>query len=75
MGKKIIDEFTALPVSRERKRQLRKRKKGRCIVPGCWEPPVSAERCVKHRVELAMADHVKRNCGEPYKSKWLKLAG
>jgi hypothetical protein len=42
MGKKIIDEFTGLPLSRQRAWQLRKKKEGRC--PECGTKyPVHAE--------------------------------
>lgn len=47
--KKIQDEFTDLPISRQRKYKLRMEKSGRCTE--CGEPAVSGGRCVKHLVE------------------------
>ena len=42
----IHDEFTNLPVSRQRKYQLRKQRDGLCTE--CGEPAASGSRCVKH---------------------------
>ena len=43
--RKIIDEFTDLPVSRERKRQLRNHKRGLCK---CGSPQYGlARKCLK----------------------------
>ena len=49
--RKIVDEFTDLPVSRERKRQLRALKKGLCCIAGCEEPLATKVHCLKHAVE------------------------
>jgi hypothetical protein len=49
MRKPIQDEFTDLPLSRQRKYQLRKRRDKRCTI--CGAPAVQAARCVKHLVE------------------------
>ena len=49
MGKKIIDEFTDLPVSNVRKWQLRQRKLGVCRV--CREPADRAGLCATHHEE------------------------
>ena len=47
-GRKIIDEFTDLPVSHQRKSQLRNRKRGLC--ENCGKPPnVENARCFRHR--------------------------
>ena len=43
----IRDEFTSLPVSRQRKYQLRKHRQGRCIV--CGADAVTANHCQVHR--------------------------
>jgi len=42
------DEFTSLPLSRQRKYQLRKAKEKRCII--CGEPPVTATLCERHMI-------------------------
>jgi hypothetical protein len=44
----IKDEFTDLPISRQRKYQLRMEKAGRCTE--CGEPAESGGRCLKHLV-------------------------
>jgi hypothetical protein len=48
MKKPIRDEFTDLPVSRQRKYQLRMQRDGRCAI--CGEPAVRGARCLKHLV-------------------------
>jgi hypothetical protein len=51
--KKIYDEFTDLPISREHKRQLRQRARGLCTVGGChrkvWR--YGAWWCKTHLIE------------------------
>jgi predicted nucleic acid-binding Zn ribbon protein len=44
----IQDEFANLPVSRQRKYQLRKAKERRCVI--CGDPAVTATLCVRHMV-------------------------
>jgi hypothetical protein len=46
--KKIIDEFTDLPISRQQKWQLRRAKEGRCVI--CGEPKATAWHCLKHAI-------------------------
>jgi DNA-binding transcriptional regulator GbsR (MarR family) len=46
---RIKDEFTDLPISRQRKFQLRMDRDERCVV--CGEPAVMRSRCLKHLVE------------------------
>lgn len=56
MGRKIIDRFTHLPVSRQRKYQLRMKARKRCII--CGEPAVRSGYCLYHMIkyrELARA--------------------
>lgn len=48
MRRPIQDEFTHLPVSRQRRYQLRKRRDGLCTE--CGAPATQASRCVKHLV-------------------------
>jgi hypothetical protein len=49
MRKPIQDEFTHLPLSRQRKYQLRMERDGRCTI--CGEPAASKARCLKHLVQ------------------------
>lgn len=49
MAKKIKDEFAQLPISRQRKYQLRKQRERRC--PDCGAPVVWGSRCLKHLAE------------------------
>jgi hypothetical protein len=46
--KKIVDEFTEMPISRQQKWQLRRAKEGRCVI--CGEPKVTAWHCLKHAI-------------------------
>ena len=46
--KKILDEFTDLPISRQQKWQLRRAKEGRCVI--CGQPKVTAWHCLKHAI-------------------------
>lgn len=48
MRKCIEDEFTHLPISRQRKYQLRMQRDQRCTE--CGEPAVQASRCLKHLI-------------------------
>ena len=45
----IIDEFTKLNVSRQRKYQLRMQRDKRCTE--CGEPAIRGARCLKHLVQ------------------------
>jgi hypothetical protein len=47
--KLIKDEFTDLPISRQRKYQLRMHRDKRCIT--CGEPALGKWRCLRHLVE------------------------
>lgn len=68
--KLIKDEFTALKISRERKRQLRRVKAGLCVK--CSNPVAPGEElCVKHRIEQALQSRKKRNSRHPKKGKWV----
>ena len=50
MGRpKIRDEFTDLPVSRQRKYQLRMQRAKRCVI--CGEPAVMGRFCLNHGVK------------------------
>jgi len=45
---RVKDEFTDLPVSRQRKYQLRRQKEGKCVK--CGQPQVAAFLCLKHMI-------------------------
>ncbi len=49
MNTRIEDEFTHLPISRQRKYQLRRQRDGRCTQ--CGEPVVRGKRCLKHLIQ------------------------
>ena len=44
----ILDEFSALPISRQRRYQLRMRRDGRCAQ--CGHPAIEGSRCLKHLI-------------------------
>jgi hypothetical protein len=46
--KKIQDEFTNRPISRQQKWQLRRAKEGRCVI--CGDKKVTAWHCLKHAI-------------------------
>lgn len=58
MNKAIQDEFTDLPVSRQRKSQMRQKRDGRCTA--CGKPRVNATHCLYHAV-YQMNYSAKRN--------------
>ena len=49
MRRRIKDEFTDLPISRQRKYQLRMQRDQRCTE--CGEAAVQASRCLKHLIK------------------------
>jgi hypothetical protein len=72
--RRIVDEFTDLEVSRQRKWQLRRAKEGKCIKCGAAAAPGSG-LCVRHHVKTALYHHQRNSPGKkPLNSKWLKLA-
>lgn len=48
MGAPIQDELAALPISRQRRYQLRKHRDGKCHI--CGQPAVNAWHCARHAV-------------------------
>jgi len=64
MRKPIIDEFTALPISRQRKYQLRMQRDQRCSE--CGEPAMQGSRCVKHLVKARERQRKKRGLKRRY---------
>jgi hypothetical protein len=69
--KKIIDEFTNLKVSRQRRWQLRHVKKGLCAK--CGKPSISGGLCIYHRIKEAKKDRRRHKSIRCHKSKWLHL--
>jgi hypothetical protein len=49
MRKRIKDEFADLPLSRQRKYQLRMKKQGCCTL--CGEPAATAAHCLFHAIQ------------------------
>jgi hypothetical protein len=60
----IKDEFTDLPISRQRKYQLRKQRDNRCTE--CGDPIVAASRCLKHLVKARERQRKKRGLKRRY---------
>jgi len=65
MRKRIADEFTDLPISRQRKYQLRMKREGRCTE--CGEPAVQGSRCLKHLVKARERQRLKRGLKRRYR--------
>jgi len=65
MRKRIEDEFTELPVSRQRKYQLRMQRDQRCTE--CGEPAVQGSRCLKHLVKARERQRKKRGLKRRYR--------
>jgi hypothetical protein len=71
--KRIEDEFTALPVSRQRKLQLRYHRAGLCITCGV---PAMGTLCEAHAIARALRQLGERGCGKATRrGKWLVRAG
>jgi hypothetical protein len=64
MRRPIKDEFTDLPISRQRKYQLRKQREGRCTE--CGEPAAQGSRCLKHLVKARERQRKKRGLKRRY---------
>lgn len=64
MRKRIEDEFTYLPISRQRKYQLR-RERDKCCTE-CGEPAVQGSRCLKHLVKARERQRKKRGLKRRY---------
>ena len=61
---RIEDEFTTLPISRQRKYQLRMQRDGRCTE--CGDPAAQGSRCVKHLVKARERQRKKRGLKRRY---------
>jgi formylmethanofuran dehydrogenase subunit E len=64
MRKPIQDEYTTLPISRQRKYQLRMQRDHRCSE--CGEPAAQGSRCVKHLVKARERQRKKRGLKRRY---------
>lgn len=64
MRRAIIDEFTDLPISRQRKYQLRMARDNRCTE--CGAPAAAGARCVRHLVKARERQRVKRGLKRRY---------
>jgi hypothetical protein len=64
MRKSIVDEFTSLPISRQRKYQLRMQRDQRCTE--CGEPASKGSRCLKHLVKARERQRKKRGLKRRY---------
>jgi hypothetical protein len=66
MRAKIQDEFTHLPLSRQRKYQLRMQRDACC--PECGEPAIAGSRCLKHLVIARERQRKKRGLKRRYQN-------
>ena len=64
MRRPIQDEFTELPISRQRKYQLRMQRDQRCTE--CGEPAAQGSRCLKHLVRARERQRKKRGLKRRY---------
>ena len=64
MRTRIKDEFTDLPISRQRKYQLRMQRDQRCTE--CGEPALKGSRCLKHLVNARERQRKKRGLKRRY---------
>ena len=64
MRRRIQDEFTDLPISRQRKYQLRMQRDKRCTE--CGEPAIQGSRCLKHLVKARERQRKKRGLKRRY---------
>jgi hypothetical protein len=60
----IKDEFEKLPISRQRKYQLRKQRDGRCTE--CGAPSAGSSRCLKHLVKARERQRKKKGTRKRY---------
>ena len=64
MRKRIQDEFTDLPISRQRKYQLRMQRDRRCTE--CGQPAIQGSRCLQHLVKARERQRKKRGLKRRY---------
>ena len=65
MRKRIEDEYTHLPISRQRKYQLRMQRDKRCTE--CGQPALEGSRCLKHLVKARERQRKKRGLKRRYR--------
>lgn len=66
MRRRIEDEFTQLPISRQRKYQLRMQRDKRCTE--CGAPAAEGSRCLKHLVKARERQRKKRGLKRRYRN-------
>jgi hypothetical protein len=64
MRKRIQDEYTELPISRQRKYQLRMQRDRRCTE--CGEQAVQGSRCLRHLIKARERQRRKRGLKKRY---------
>ena len=64
MRKRIQDEYTDMPISRQRKYQLRMQRDKRCTE--CGRPAVQGSRCLEHLVKARERQRRKRGLKRRY---------
>ena len=64
MNNVIVDEFTHLPISRQRKYQMRRQRDKRCTE--CGEPAAQGSRCLKHLIVARERQRKKRGLKRRY---------
>jgi len=64
MRARIKDEFTELPISRQRKYQLRMQRDKRCTE--CGEPAAVGSRCLQHLIKARERQRKKRGLKRRY---------
>jgi hypothetical protein len=64
MRRRIVDEFTDLKVSRQRKYQLRMQRDQRCTE--CGGPAAEGSRCLKHLIKARERQRDKRGLKRRY---------
>jgi hypothetical protein len=64
MRNRIQDEFTELPISRQRKYQLRMKRDKKCTE--CGQPAAEGSRCLKHLVKARERQRKKRGLKRRY---------
>lgn len=64
MRKPIQDEFTSMPISRQRKYQLRNLRDKKCSE--CGKPAVQGTRCLKHLIKERERQRVRKGLKRRY---------
>jgi hypothetical protein len=64
MRRRIVDEFSDLPISRQRKYQLRMQRDKRCTE--CGDVALKGTRCIKHLIKARERQRTKRGLKRRY---------